>query len=131
MYRWVEHTGEVELEVDAVTEEEVFADAARALGELLGAAEPSEEPARRTVKARAPDRATQLAAWLDELVFLAEVEGFVPERVAAVELGGDHVTASVEGRVGSPAHLVKAVTYHGLSFARAGDGWRASVVLDV
>jgi len=59
------------------------------------------------------------------------VQGFVPERVTTVELAADRITVNVVGRLGSPPHLVKAVTYHGLSFAPAGGGWRATVVLDV
>jgi SHS2 domain-containing protein len=131
MYRWVDHTGELELEIEAVSEADVFVDAAQALGELLGGGEPAGERARRSVQAQADDRATQLAHWLEELVYLAEVHGFLPERVAAVELAADRVAATVDGHVGSPPHLVKAVTYHGLSFARSGEGWRATVVLDV
>lgn len=39
--------------------------------------------------------------------------------------------ATVVGRLGAPAPLVKAVTYHRLSFTRASPGYRATVVLDV
>jgi SHS2 domain-containing protein len=131
MYRWVDHTGELELEIEAVSEADVFVDAGQALCELLAGGEPVGEPARRTVRAQADDRATQLADWLEELVYLAEVHGFVPGRVAAVELAADRVSATVDGRLGSPPHLVKAVTYHGLSFASSGEGWRATVVFDV
>ena len=35
MYRWVEHTAELQLEIDAPEEEAVFADALAALAELL------------------------------------------------------------------------------------------------
>ena len=35
-YRWVEHTAEVEVEIEAESEEAVFADALQALGELVG-----------------------------------------------------------------------------------------------
>jgi protein archease len=131
MFRWVDHTGELELEIEAVSEVDVFVDAARALGELLGGGEPAGERAWRTVQAQGDDRATRLADWLQELVYFAEVHGFVPERVADFELAADRVSATVEGHVGSPPHLVKAVTYHGLSFAWSGECWLATVVLDV
>ena len=64
-------------------------------------------------------------------VFLAETESFVPEHVVALELERDSVHAVVDGRRDTPPHLVKAVTYHRLFFERAGDVWRANVVLDV
>ncbi len=129
MYRWVEHTAELELAIEAPTEEAVFADALAAYAELVGLA-PGGPPATHEVDVEAPDRASLLAAWLDELVFLAETEAFVPER-AAVTLHPDGLRALIEGRRGRPPHLVKAVTYHGLEFVPAGAGWRARVVLDV
>jgi SHS2 domain-containing protein len=129
MYRWVDHTAEVELEIDAGSEREVFADALAALAELLGATGEGDE--LRSVELRAADRPALLAAWLEELVFLAEIEGFEPLGLESLELGDDSLRATVRGRVGDPPHLVKAVTYHRLAFARAGSGYSARVVLDV
>ncbi len=128
MYRWVEHTGELELAIEAGSEAEVFADALAAYAELVG---PAGGPhAVHEVDAEAPDRAALLAAWLEELVFLAETEGLVPERAEiALRPGGLH--ARVSGRRGDPPHVVKAVTYHDLELSPAGTGWRARVVLDV
>lgn len=130
MYRWVEHTGELELVLEGSDEAEVFADAVAALNELLDGSSTG-SPQSREVALRSPERATLLAAWIDELVFLAETEDFVPERVDTLELEADALRAAVSGRLGRPPHLVKAVTYHGLDF-RAEDGRvRARAVLDV
>lgn len=130
MYRWVEHTGEAELEIEAPSEEAVFADALTALGELLGE-QPGGEAARHEVELAASDRAALLADWLSELVYLAETDAFVPERVAELELADTSLRAAVEGRRANPPHLVKAVTYHRLELRPDGEGWRARVVLDV
>jgi SHS2 domain-containing protein len=132
-HRWVDHTGELELELHGVDEAAVFEQACAALAELLGerSATSAEESVVRRIELSVADRALLLAEWLSELVFLAETEGFVPERTAALELTDQRLKAVVEGRLGEPPHLVKAVTYHGLSFERAGEGWRARVVLDV
>lgn len=130
MYTWVDHTGELELAVEARSEQEVFVEAASALGELLGE-DGSGEPARHEITVAAADRAALLAEWLSELVFLAETEAFVPERVVTLELEPETVHAVVDGRRDAPPHLVKAITYHRLAFERAGEAWRAAVVLDV
>ena len=132
-YRWVDHTGELELEIDAATEEDTLRDAVAALHELLAAEEhePRDEPLVLDVSLSAPDRPGLLADWLSELVFLAETEGFVPEAVRSIELSGLRVVAEVEGRRSRPRHLVKAVTLHRLAFQPSGKGWRATVVLDV
>jgi SHS2 domain-containing protein len=133
MYRWVDHTAELELHVEAATEREVFREALAALGELLGerTERDTAQPARHQVHASAPDGATLLAEWLAELAFLAESQGFVPERVDELELSGDQLAATVSGRRADPPHLVKAVTYHRLELRENDRGWRARVVLDV
>jgi SHS2 domain-containing protein len=134
MYRWLNHTGEAALAIEAETEEDVFREALAGLRELLvgeGDAAAAGEPLTRCVTLEAADRPALLADWLGELAFLAETEGLVPDRVEAIELEETRLRAHVAGHAGSLSHLVKAVTYHGLTLARAGAGWRATVVLDV
>ena len=130
MYRWVEHTAELELHIEAPTREDVFAEALAAFAELVSREDPG-EGAEHEVTAEAQDAATLLAEWIGELVFLAETEDFVPERLERLDLDETRLRAAVAGHRARPAHLVKAVTYHGLEFARSGDVWRAKVVLDV
>jgi SHS2 domain-containing protein len=129
VYRWVDHTAEVELEIEAAGEPEVLAEALAALGELLGVSGDATD--RRDVSVSAPDRPALLAAWLEELVFLAESEGFVPVNVESLRLHDGGLEATVGGCVGRPPHLVKAVTYHRLAFHGGPDGHRARVVFDV
>ena len=129
-YRWVDHTAEVELHIDADSEDAVFEDALRALAELV---RDGRGPDRVSydIAVSAPDRATLLAGWLDELVFRAETDGLVPEAVERLQLGDSDLAATVRAHHGEPRHLVKGVTYHRLSFDREGDRVRAVVVLDV
>jgi SHS2 domain-containing protein len=130
VYEWVEHTGEVELAIEAGSEADVFAEALTALGELLGD-EAGGDPERREVLVTASDRGALLVEWLSELVFLADAERFVPERVLDIVIDGQRLQATVEGRRGEPSQLVKAATYHGLSFGLDRGVWKARVVLDV
>jgi SHS2 domain-containing protein len=129
VFRWVEHTSELELELETPTAEDAFAEALAALAELLG--DGPGAPLSREVVVEGSDLPTLLAAWLDELVFLAETDGFVPERLERIELGDTELRAVVRGHAGDPPHLVKAVTYHGLELGRRDGGWHARVVLDV
>ncbi len=130
MYRWIEHTGELELAIEARSEADIFADALRALAELLGE-EPGGKPVRRKISLVAADRAVLLAEWLEELVFLAETADLVPARIESLELGETSLNAVVAARRGRPPHLVKAVTYHRLEFAHIDGRWHARTVLDV
>ncbi len=131
-YGWGEHTGELELWVTASSEREVFEEALRALAELLADEEGETGPAEaRLVAVEGGDHARLLAGWLEELAFLAETEGLVPERAEELVLAPAGVTARIVGHRGAPPHLIKAVTLHRLAFERDDDGWRARVVLDV
>jgi len=130
VYRFADHTGELELEVEAASVEEVFAEALEAFAEIIRTDDVG-RPARHEIELQAPDRATLLVDWLSELVYLADSEGFVPERATSIELRGARLRATVEGRSGRPSPLVKAVTYHGLALKRKGDGYSARIVFDV
>ncbi|MGH2961051.1 MAG: archease [Solirubrobacterales bacterium] len=137
MHRWVDHTGELELRLEAGSEEGVFREALVALAALLVERidEDGGEATRHELHASAPDRPTLLAEWLSELAFLAETEGFVPERVDELSISSSgsavDLDAIVGGRRADPPHLVKAVTYHRLEMAERDGTWRATVVLDV
>ena len=129
-YRWVDHTAEVELEIEAASEREVLEAAVRALAELLGVDEARGDE-RRSLTVAAPDRPALLAAWIEELAFLAESEGFVATNVIDLDLQTGGLTATVSGLLDEPPPLVKAVTYHRLEFAPTSEGYVARVILDV
>jgi SHS2 domain-containing protein len=129
-YRWVEHTAEVQMEIEAGTEAAVFTDALRALGELL-ADDARGEQVRREVTVGGHERAAMLVGWLEELVFLAETEDLVPEDTERIEVSDHGLVATLRCHRGRPRHLVKGATYHGLVFERSPRGFRATVVLDV
>ena len=132
MHSWAEHVGELELHVAAPTVPAVFLEAFSAFAELVhdhGFGPPDSE--HRTIELEAEERADLLAAWLDELVYLADAHGFVPEHLADLRLDGERLHAIVRGHTGEPSALVKAVTRHGLAFEAVDEGWRAKVVLDV
>ncbi len=130
MYRLVEHTSEVELEIEAESAADVIAEATTAFGEVLVDA-PRLEEVEREVRASAEDFPTLLAEWLGELAYLAEGDGFIPERIVRIDLADTAVNALVAGHRSDPQSLVKGVTYHRLEMAPADGLWRARVILDV
>ena len=140
VYRWVEHTSELELELEAASERELLIESMEALSELLAPEPDAETPPqpdaeapleRHLVVTIAPDRPALLAAWLEELLFLAESSGFIPLLVEELSFEDRRLTATVVGRLGDPRPFVKAVTYHRLEFEPAGRGFRGRVVFDV
>jgi SHS2 domain-containing protein len=130
MHEWRSHTAEIELAIEADTPEQVFAEAATALAELIALNRDGEEE-QREIRLDARDRGALLVEWLEELIFLADTEAFVPERVDDLRLERDSLRATLVGRRGRVEPLVKAATYHGLCFAPTDGVWHARVVLDV
>lgn len=128
MYRFVEHTAELEVELEANSAEGVLEEALRAFAELVGPG--TGERVERPVELEAPDGPALLAAWLDELLYLADVEQLVPES-AELSVSGTRVTGTVHARRGEPRPLVKAITLHRLRFLSEDGAWRGRVVLDV
>ncbi|MGZ4430848.1 MAG: archease [Gaiellales bacterium] len=129
-HRFVEHVGEVEIELEAATEAGIFEQALAAFAELVEA-DGDGEPASHEIELAAQDDALLLVEWLNELVFLAEVDQFVPDRVTELELADGDLRARVVGRRACPRHLVKAVTLSDLQLQQEGGTWRGRVVLDV
>jgi hypothetical protein len=118
MFRWIHRGDELELELESESEDGVFIDALEAVRELLeedtGAGLGGEAETR--VVAAGADRAALLADWLRELTALAEGEGFVPQRIAALDLRDDGLTATVEGSCGEPARLLRSIGDDGLLY---------------
>jgi SHS2 domain-containing protein len=132
-HRFVEHTGEVRLQVRAESLAGLLAEAGRALGLLL-AGESTVEPSlpARHVDLRSHDREALLVDWLNEILFLAETELWVPAEIEVVEADDCRLRASVRGApVAEAPSLVKAATLHQLRIEHDGDGVKTEVVLDV
>jgi SHS2 domain-containing protein len=133
VYRPIEHTGELELLIEAPTEETVFADALAAFAELVDD-DGGPDSERREVTLEGDDRDLLLADWLNELGYLADAEQFVPTHLSELELegGSRSLRATVHGHRGEPRPLVKAVGLYGLEYGRGLDtGWPARLELDV
>lgn len=132
-HRWVDHTAEVQLQVEADSLSGLLAEAGRALGALLlrgHEAGPSGEA--RTIELSSVDREALLVDWLNEIVFLAEVERWVAVGFDFSEASETHLKASVRGvAVDDPPALVKAATFHGLAVEEREGGLQAEVIFDV
>jgi len=88
------------------------------------------------VSLQAEDREVLLVAWLNELLYLYEVEKFVAVRLMVTDLSDTRLEAEVWGETVNPnRHIiishVKAVTYHQLRMRAIENGWEAQMVVDV
>ncbi|HEX9611748.1 MAG TPA: archease [Gemmatimonadales bacterium] len=73
-----------------------------------------------------------LVDWLNELVFLAETERWVPVEFEILEATDVTVRARARGvRTEEAPSRVEAATFHGLEVTAGPQGFEAEVVLDV
>jgi SHS2 domain-containing protein len=115
---------------------EVFMNAARGMWSLMVEPGTARREEKLPVKVEAGDRETLLVAWLNELLYLHEVEEFVVADYTIRHLSDTLLEAEVWGeRVDRARHAlvghVKAATYHLLQVLPTAAGWEARVVVDV
>jgi SHS2 domain-containing protein len=115
---------------------EVFINAARGLWSLMVESGTVRREQAIRVQVEAGDGETLLVAWLNELLYLYEVEGFAACDFVMTALTDTRLEAEVWGEpVDRSRHAlvghVKAATYHLLHVQPREGGWEAQVVVDV
>jgi len=91
---------------------------------------------RREVRAQADAPETLLAAWVEECLYVHEIEGFVPAAVEVTDCSDTLVHGHLVGepldagrhRLGT---VVKAATPHGVSVGAEGDRHEVRIIVDV
>lgn len=131
-HAFLDHTSEVTLSLEASSLPDLLAEAGRALARLWLGSLPAPAGAPRRIEVHAADRATLLADWLNELIYRAEAERWVPVTFAVRTCDDRHVVADACGvPVAQAPSLVKAATYSGLDVRRDDGTWHATVTFDV
>lgn len=146
-YAWIEHTSEITLRLRGPTFATLLEEGARAFASLVpehldGEGEDDNAPVGewREITVEGGDSVSVLVGWLNELVYLAEVERWVPTEVA-VEAAADGqqdmagtgpVRVRARGRrLERPFVLVKAATLHGAKVGSRSGHLEAEVTLDI
>jgi SHS2 domain-containing protein len=135
-FRVLEHTADIGFEAFGASREELFANAAGALINLvvdLDTIRPSRELIVKAEGSTSPDL---LVNWLSEVLYLHDAEGWLFRDFTVQELGEKAITATARGeKFDRGRHqaklLVKAVTYHQLALEETPQGWRARVYVDI
>jgi SHS2 domain-containing protein len=137
MYETFDHTADLGLRIRAADLGSLFAEAAMALTACL-----VEDPGAvrqvvtLEVKLPADDLEFLLFDWLTALLYRFDAEKLLFSRfeVKVSRESGLEATAWGERLDESRhelSHEVKAVTYHGLTVEKDGDGWLAEVIVDI
>jgi SHS2 domain-containing protein len=113
-----------------------FAEAALGVLALVVDPETVEASESRDVRAQADTPETLLVAWVDECLYVHEIEGFVARHVEVTECSESVVHGRLHGEPLDPGRhrlgtVVKAATLHGVSVAGEDGRHEVRVVVDV
>ncbi len=129
----IDHTSEVTIRLRAPTFAVLVSEATRAFGKLVPPAIRSPTLAEpREFRVKGPDRAAGLVEWLNEMVYLCEVEQWLPvdAELLSMENGELHIRAPGIA-LSAPFVLVKAATLHRAIVRERASGLVGEVTLDV
>jgi SHS2 domain-containing protein len=135
-YRQLPHTGDLAWRLWGQDLPELFENAGGALSATLTDRRYLRRRATRTVRLTASDRESLLVDWLNHLLYLFDIDGFLGRDFQVESLTSGSLKARVTGESFDPARHpsrtgVKAATFHQLSIAPVLEGWEATVVLDL
>ena len=128
----IEHTADLAIRAYGRDMRELFANAAQGMFALM--AEPSLEgpTCQREISLEATDYEGLLVDWLNELIYLHEVEGETYYQFAIKTLSPKKLKAQVTG---GPTKIktraIKAATFHELAIKETANGLVATIVFDV
>ena len=131
----VEHTADAGVVAYGRDLKEAFANAAYAMFTLVADLDAVSEKVTRRVEVQAEDTESLVISWLNELLYVLDVEGTIFKRFDILELTPTGLKADAWGERLDPArHAVqaglKAATYHMLKVDRNEDGYSIRVIFD-
>lgn len=128
----IDHAADRAFRVRGRTEAELFANAALALAAVQAATADNTRRMERELEVSGLDRETLLVNWLNEILYMQEKHREIYSRFEVLSISEQVLRARLHGSPLVTARtLIKAVTFHGLKVQPTGQGWEATVVVDV
>jgi SHS2 domain-containing protein len=128
-YRFLEHTADMGIEAEGGSLEELFANAANGLRDMIFDPLPrAVEMTSLEVSLEEFDEEELLVGWLNEILYIIATRHFVPLAFEVLAVGEDRLTARISGvdykdEIGIQRE-VKAATYHRLKLEQTSKGVR-------
>jgi len=135
-YRQITHTADIAYRIEGGNLAEIYINAAHALVATMTDRRRLRIKETRDIEVEAPDREALLVSWLNYLLYLYDVDGFLGRFFVILELSEERLQARARGEIFDPdRHLgktaVKAATYHHLALVPRNHGWQATVIFDL
>jgi SHS2 domain-containing protein len=135
-FRFIDHTGDLGLEVFGDSLTALFQHAGDALTEIITDAATVRRRESKRISLEADGIEALLVRWLNELVFLFDTDGLLGAVFDVTDIDDRHLAATVWGEVYDETRhpiktTVKSATYHQLEVVREKELWRARVIFDL
>ena len=127
----LEHTADLALKVHGYSLEEIFANAAYGMFSLMADLEGLEPTISHEISLESLDYEALLVDWLNELLYLHEVEEEIYTRFEIEALSPTVLSAIVWGAKMTSKLTIKAATFHELEIRETEDGYLTTIVFDV
>jgi protein archease len=135
-FRILGHTADIGFEAFGQTRQEVFANAGRALQNLMVDLHLIVPREKIEIEVQGADAESLLVNWLSDILYRIDAEGRLFHDFEIRSITDRSLVAVSHGepfdRARHQVNLqVKAITYHQLALAETPDGWRAQVYVDI
>jgi SHS2 domain-containing protein len=136
IYQTFNHTADLGLVIRGKTEEDLFANAALSVFEIITDLHKVEPLQTRLIAVDGNSREDILINFLREMLYLYNGERWLLKEIKIRELTEEVLAAEVRGEPFEKnkheiCKEIKAVTYHQLRIRKGAAGWRARVIFDV
>ena len=129
-------TADLGIEAWGETLEEMFIQAGLGLAAAIAELTEDRDTFTRTILIEAPSTPDLLVKFLNEIIYLEEVDGFLLHHIPEFSIGSSNLKATLSGVTFNPslhsinAHI-KAATYHDLSIDEKPGELRVRVIFDI
>ena len=132
----IDHTADIGIVAYGADIKQVFANAALGLFNLMGDTDDFEEAIKHELELSAEDVEVLLVEWLNELIYILDVEHIFFKRFEVDELTGNQIRARCFGEKIKPRQHklkreIKAATYHMLKIDKEDSGYKVQVIFDI
>lgn len=132
----IDHTADVAIAAYGADLKAAFANAALGMFSIMTDVKKVGETTARDVEVTADDTKVLLVSWLNELLFICEVEKILFKRFEISELSDIRIVAKCYGEKMDPKRHrikteIKAATYHMTQIEEKRDGVRVQVLFDI
>ena len=135
-FKVLDHTADIGIAAYGADIKELFINASTGLFSLIVDLNTVKENLEREVKLTAEDEETLLIEWLNELIYIFDVEHLLFKRFQIDDLNSNQVKARCFGeKVDQSRHRlereIKAATYHMLRITKSDNGYEVTVIFDI